>query len=178
MKTIELDKKKNITIFLISILILSQFRLIDHPWNFTPVIAFGILSGYYLKNIFYAYSLIIISMVLGDLIIGFHYLIFFTYMGLLFSVIIGKYIKQLRLAQIFLSSITSAIVFFIISNLGVWLLSGFYEINFQGLLDCYTAAIPFFRNTLISTIVYVFVLKWIFDQLKFYPNLAQQKTNF
>ena len=78
------DKKAKIIIFLVSVFILSQFRLIDHPWNFTPIIAFGILSGYYLKNVAYGYSLIIISMFLGDLVIGFHNLIFFTYFGLLF----------------------------------------------------------------------------------------------
>ena len=86
MKLAEMDKKNKIIIFLISVLVLTQFRLIDHPWNFTPVIAFGILAGYYLKNVFYGYSLIILSMILGDLIIGFHNLILFTYLGLLFSV--------------------------------------------------------------------------------------------
>ena len=162
--------------FIVSIFILSQFRLIDHPWNFTPVIAFGILSGYYLKNIMYGYSLIVISMILGDLIIGFHYLIFFTYIGLLFSVIIGKYLKQLKPTQLFLSSISSSIIFFVISNFGVWFLSNFYTKNLQGLIDCYIAAIPFFRNTLISTIIFVFILKWLFDQLKLYSPLIRQKT--
>ena len=112
-------------------------------------------------------------MILGDLIIGFHYLMFFTYIGLLFSVIIGKYIKQLRLTQIFLSSIISAVAFYIVSNFGVWLLSGFYSITFQGLIECYIAAIPFFRSTLISTIIFVFVLKWAFDQLKFVSSLIK-----
>ena len=56
----EISQKNKIIIFLISVFILSQFRLIDHPWNFTPVIAFGILTGYYLKNVFYGYSLIIL----------------------------------------------------------------------------------------------------------------------
>ena len=175
MKKINTDKKNKIVIFLATILILSQFRLIDHPWNFTPILAFGILSGYYLKNVAYGYSLIILSMFLGDLFIGFHNLIFFTYFGLLFSVIIGKYIKQLNFVPILSSSIGSAVLFFIISNFGVWLLSGTYTINFQGLINCYIAAIPFFRGTLLSTIIFVFVLKWIFDLLKFYPTFIEQK---
>ena len=172
----ETNKQMKIFLFLISIFLLSQFRLIDHPWNFTPVIAFGILSGYYLKNVIYGCTLIIASMILGDLIIGFHYLILFTYVGLLFSVIIGKYLKQLKSTQLFLSSISSSIVFFIISNFGVWFLSDFYTKNLQGLIDCYVAAIPFFRNTLISTIIFVFVLKWIFNQLKLYSPLIKKKT--
>jgi len=176
MKIFQKDRKAKFFIFLVSIFILSQFRLIEHPWNFTPVLAFGILAGYYLRSIAYGYGLIITSMILGDLIIGFHYLIFFTYIGLLFSVIIGKYLKQLKLFQLVFSGIASSVVFFIISNFGVWLLSGFYSLNFQGLLECYVAGIPFFRNTLISTLIFVFVIKWIFDKLKFYPPLAKERT--
>ena len=172
---VETNKQMKIFLFLISIFALSQFRLIDHPWNFTPVIAFGILSGYYLKNVIYGCTLIITSMILGDLIIGFHYLILFTYVGLLFSVIIGKYLKQLKTVQLFLSSIISSLVFFTVSNFGVWLLSGFYAKSFQGLVDCYIAGIPFFRNTLISTIIFVFILKWVFDQLKLNSPLIKQK---
>lgn len=171
----EINKKNKLIIFLISVFILSQFRLIDHPWNFTPVIAFGILAGYYLKNVFYGYSLIILSMILGDLIIGFHNLIFFTYLGLLFSVIIGKYIQQLKIKQIFLSSIASALIFFIVSNFGVWLLGGFYEHTLQDLMKCYVAAIPFFRSTLISTIIFVIVFKAALYQLKLSPVLIKQK---
>ena len=63
MKFLSADKKVKFFIFLVSILILSQFRLIDHPWNFTPIIACGILLGYYLKNILYGYSFIILSMI-------------------------------------------------------------------------------------------------------------------
>jgi len=170
-----MDKKNKIIIFLISVFILTQFRLIDHPWNFTPVIAFGILAGYYLKNVFYGYSLIILSMILGDLIIGFHNLILFTYLGLLFSVIIGKYIQQLKIKQIFLSSIASAFIFFIVSNFGVWLMGGFYELTLQDLVKCYVAAIPFFRSTLISTIIFAFVFKTALDQLKLSPTQFKQK---
>ena len=92
------------------------------------------------------------------------------------NVIIGKYLKQLKLFQLVFSGIASSVVFFIISNFGVWLLSGFYSLNFQGLLECYVAGIPFFRSTLISTLIFVFVIKWIFDKLKFYPPLAKERT--
>ena len=171
MKFLNTENKTKVYIFLVSIFVLSQFRLIDHPWNFTPVLAFGILAGYYLKNVLYGYGLVIASMILGDFIIGFHYLIFFTYFGLLFSVIIGNYINQLKLTQILLSSISSAILFFIVSNFGVWLLSGFYPANMQGLIECYIAGIPFFRSTLLSTLIFVFILKWSYDQLKIYPSI-------
>ena len=65
MKFLNTENKTKVYIFLVSIFVLSQFRLIDHPWNFTPVLAFGILAGYYLKNVLYGYGLVIASMILG-----------------------------------------------------------------------------------------------------------------
>ena len=41
--------------------------------------------------------------------------------------------------------------FFVISNFMVWLNSGMYQHTLDGLLICYTNAIPFYGNTLIST---------------------------
>ena len=152
--------------------------ILDHIWNFTPVLAFGILAGYYLKNILYGAVLIVLSMLLGDLILGFHYLILFTYIGLIFSVFVGKYFSKLEFKQKLLSSILASVIFFVISNFGVWLLSGMYENNFNGFLECYVAAIPFFRNTLISTAIYLFVFKWALDQLKFYSPLIIQNKKF
>ena len=167
------DNKMKLFLFLASVVLLSQFRLIEHPWNFTPILAFGILAGYYLKNILYGYLLIVASMFLGDVVIGFHYLMLFTYLGLIFSVVIGKYISKIGYIQIFFSSIASSVLFFIISNFGFWLLSGDYLINLNGLMSCYIAGIPFFRSTLISTTIYAFIFKLALDQLKFYSPLIK-----
>ena len=159
------DKNTKTAVFLLGIFLITQSRLIDHPWNFTPIIAVGILCGYYFKNILYGYSILIFSMILGDVIIGFHNLIIFTYVALLFSVIIGKSLNKLKVTSLILSSVTSSLAFFIISNLGVWFLTDYYSSNLQGLIECYIAAIPFFRNTLVSTLLFVFVLKIIFERL-------------
>ncbi len=48
-------------------------------------------------------------------------------------------------------------VFFLISNFGVWLLSGMYEKNISGLINCYIVAIPFLKNTIISTIFFSYL---------------------
>ena len=52
---------------------------------------------------------------------------------------------------------------FVITNFGVWAISGMYEKNFSGLVQSYFMAIPFFHNTLISTLLYLFVLKFLFE---------------
>ena len=46
------------------------------------------------------------------------------------------------------------IIFFMCSNFGVWVFSEFYTKDLEGLLQCYVLAIPFFTNTIISTIVF------------------------
>ena len=45
-------------------------------------------------------------------------------------------------------------VFFVISNTGMWWLSVSYEHSLNGLLLCFTAALPFFHNTLLATLFY------------------------
>jgi len=43
--------------------------------------------------------------------------------------------------------------FFVVSNYGVWAASGMYPHTFAGLEACYVAAIPFYRNDLVSTAI-------------------------
>ncbi|MBF0569725.1 MAG: hypothetical protein HQL18_03000, partial [Candidatus Omnitrophica bacterium] len=58
-------------------------------------------------------------------------------------------------------AVASAVLFFVITNFGVWL--AFYPHTSGGLLNCFTLAIPFFRMTLASTFVYVAVLFGVYD---------------
>ena len=61
-------------------------------------------------------------------------------------------------------ALIGVLLFFIITNFGVWSL-GTYGYTFEGLLLCYTLAIPFFGNTLISTLIFSAVIE-IFLQRK------------
>ena len=53
--------------------------------------------------------------------------------------------------------------FFIITNFGAWLTLDMYVKDFSGLMQSYLMAIPFFQNTLISTFLYLYLLKLVFD---------------
>ena len=153
-------KKEIFPISLIFILALS--RLIPHPWNFTPVLAIGLFSGFYFKQIYLSFFVVIFSMFIGDLFLGFHSTMFFTYISLALAVLIGLYIKRFSFAEILLGGLSSSLAFFIITNFGAWLTLEMYEKNLSGLLQSYVLAIPFFHNTLISTLLYLFVLKFLF----------------
>ena len=158
--------KKNINNFVLPIVIilsLSLTRLIPHPWNFTPLLAVGIFSGFYFKQFYLGLFVVIVSMFVGDLFLGFHSTMFFTYISLAIAVALGLLIKRLKFTEILFSGLASSVCFFIITNFGAWLTLAMYEKNFSGLLQSYAMAIPFFHNTLISTFLYLIVLKLIFD---------------
>lgn len=145
------------------ILILTLSRLLPHPSNFTPILAVGIFSGFYFRNIFLGSFIVILSMFIGDLYLGFHETMLFTYISLIAAVLIGMFVRKFKFKEIFFSGLIGSICFFIITNFGAWLSLAMYEKTFAGLLQSYIYAIPFFHNTLISTLLYLIVLKLLFD---------------
>ena len=145
------------------ILILSFSRIIPHPSNFTPILAVGIFSGFYFRQFFLSLLIVIFSMFLGDLYLGFHDTMFFTYISLAVAVGLGLLIKNFKFLEILLAGLASSVCFFVITNFGAFLTLEMYEKSFSGLLQSYVMAIPFFHNTLISTFLYLFLLKLLFD---------------
>ena len=154
---------KNYFLPIALILLLSFSRLIPHPWNFTPILATGIFSGFYFKQFYLSLFIVIFSMFIGDLFLGFHSTMFFTYISLAVAVLVGLSIKRFQFKEILFTGLASSVCFFIITNFGAWLTHQMYEQNFNGLLQSYEMAIPFFHNTLISTFLYLLILKLLFD---------------
>jgi len=162
MKNLDLTLKKEIfPIGLVLISILS--RLIPHPPNFTPVVAVAIMSGYLFKNIYISFITLLISMLIADVFIGFYENIFFVYLSLLILVyIFYKISKKINLKNLFLFSFAGSILFFIITNFGVWLLESPgidnlpYDRSIEGLIKCYILALPFIKNTFLSTIIFAY----------------------
>ena len=159
--------KKNIySIFLIFVLVFS--RLIPHPANFTPVIAVAILSGFLFRNIYLSLFILTLSMFLSDFFIIFYKHMIFVYLSLFFICYIShKKFKKINFKNIFIFSLVGSILFFIVSNFGVWLLGNLYEKNISGLINCYILAIPFYKNTLISTLIFCYIAVFA---LKFKKN--------
>jgi len=148
------------------ILVLSFSRIIPHPSNFTPILAAGIFSGFYFKNFILSFFIVIFSMFLGDIYLGFHSTMFFTYTSLSLAVLIGFFIKKLSFKEVAFGGLASSVCFFIITNFGFWILSPMYEKSFAGLMQSYIMGIPFFHNTLISTFLYLLLFKLLFLNFK------------
>ena len=137
------------------ILILALSRLMPHPDNFTPIIALAIMSSYFFSNVNFSYVVMLFSMLLADFFIGFYSHMVFVYLSLFLIVLIFfKISKKMNYKNLFIFSFFGSVVFFLISNFGVWFVGNLYERNMSGLIECYFMAIPFFKNTLISTLIF------------------------
>ena len=154
---------------IVLILILSFSRLIPHPPNFTPIIAVAIMSSYFFKNIYLSCATLLISMLLADAFIGFYGNMLFVYLSLLLIVFIfHKISEKMNFKNLFICGFIGSLIFFIISNFGVWVLGSPgvldlpYEKNLNGLVECYILAIPFFGNTFLSTLIFSYPAIFIY----------------
>ena len=120
---LNINKKNNFSVILILILVLS--RAIPHPPNFTPIIAVAIMSSYLFKNQSISILVLIISMLISDIFLGLHENIFFVYFSLILITLISKKVLSTnKFKSFFYLSFFRPIIFFLISNFGVWFLGG------------------------------------------------------
>ena len=132
-------------------------RLIPHPPNFSPVTAIALFGGLNFNDKRVAFSIPLLILFLSDLIIGISLINLFVYLGFISVVLLGSQIKSIKFGNILFASF----LFFIISNFGVWLTGSFYAHNIEGLINCYTMAIPFFTNTLLSTVMFAILIEFL-----------------
>ncbi len=138
-----------ISLILVGILL----RFMPHAANFTPVAAIALFSGAYLKRK-YAIIVPLALMAISDIFIGMHNVIIFTWGGFVLAALIGTLIRNNKsVARIAGTSLAASLVFFVVTNFGVWLM-GWYPQNLKGLVDCYVMALPFLRDFTVSTLIY------------------------
>jgi hypothetical protein len=140
-------------------------RLLPHPDNFTPIAAMALAGGVYLEKRF-ALIVPLAALVISDFFIGFHNTILFVYGSFVLIGFMGLWLKShKKFLPVLGTALLSSILFFIITNFGVWLTGGgwFYPRTWQGLVECYVMAIPFFRNTLAGDLVFTGVLFGLFE---------------
>ncbi len=143
-------------------MVLAASRFIPHPPNFTSLIALSFYVPALLGRRFI--PSLIFSFLLTDLIIGFHNTLFFTWGSVILIGIISNIFKKslvLRLVGV----ISGVLIFFIVTNFGVWC-TGSYGYNFEGLILCYFLALPFLGNTLVSTIIFSAVIEILLSTMK------------
>ena len=130
-------------------------RLLRHPWNFTPIGAIALFGGAQFASKHAAFLLPLAALFLGDLFLGLHSLMPYVYGCFAFTVCLGLWVRRNRSAgRIVIASLISSVVFFLVTNFSVWALFDTYPKNTTGLIECYVAGLPFFRNGLLGDLFY------------------------
>jgi hypothetical protein len=131
-------------------------RLFPHVPNITPITAIALFSTTYL-SLRYSVAIFVITMLVADIFIGFYQwqVMFAVYGCFLLTACIGLVVRRWRtLGTLVVGTVSSSVLFFLITNWAVWQFSPMYPHTPQGLLESYTMAIPFFRNMLAGDLFY------------------------
>jgi len=149
-------------------------RLLPHVPNVVPVTAIALAGGVYLERK-YALLLPIAAMLISDCLIGFHATVPFVYGSILLVGFIGMHLASHKsFGRIALGTVAGSVIFFVVTNFGVWLTGGgwFYPKTFAGLAECFAMALPFFRNSLIGDCAYTAVLFGLFEFVEYFARVS------
>ncbi len=187
-----MNKKLTLRYSVITLMILlaALSRLLPHPPNFAPIGGMALFGAAYYTRRVWAYVIPIISMWISDLILNnvvyaeyfekfvwFYSGSLFTYAAFALIVLMGTFtLKKMRVPQLLFSALGASLIFFIVSNFGVWFSGTMYPKDISGLTACYIAGIPFFKNTLLGDLVYSAILFGAFElSLSRFPALRTQQ---
>jgi len=150
-------------IILVVLAVLS--RLLPHPPNFTPMISIALLSGAFISNRMLSFILPLTIVLISDMFLGMYSGMMFVYLGYVVSTYIGYKMREQSNVKIINASLLSGILFWTISNLGVYLLSNNHDV--ASFILCYTMAIPFLPALLVSSVIYSVVLSYFYNIISY-----------
>ncbi|TWT30754.1 DUF6580 family putative transport protein [Blastopirellula retiformator] len=162
-----------LVLLLVSLGVSLRWMLVGYP-NVAPTAALALFAGYKLSNVRWALLVPIGITTFSDLVIGAYSwpVMLAVYAGLSLPVFLGIAVRRFQpqlnswLAKLSTglmvggASIAGAVLFFLVSNFAVWTATAaglglpMYEPNLAGLVECYVAALPFFRYTLTGDLVF------------------------
>ncbi len=155
--------KKDLLTLTILVLIGLFSRLVTHEWNFTAIGAISIVAGLLISNKYLKFAVPITAMLFSDLFIGFHNTMFFVYLGFVLMTLLSTQFKDSKTVQkLFLAPLASSLVFFFVSNFGVWFMgtgaANSYPKNMSGLMECFMMGVPFYRTQFLADMILTPVL--------------------
>lgn len=152
----------------------------DLSWSgFSPVIAIALFSGMILKQKDMSFILPLLALLISDAAIQLLYEAnVFPYAGfysgqwknytilLLTATLIGWLLKGKNYKNLLVGGIAAPTVFFLVSNFNVWLSAEVtYTRDFSGLMTCYEAGLPFYKNALLSTLAFLPVILFLYNYM-------------
>ena len=141
-------------------------RVLPHPWNLAPVGAMFLFSAATFRSKWLGWLVPLAALMISDyavvkIVYQGRFAWFSPYTWGAFSIVglLGWTLRSkstaLRVAGV---AASGSVVFWVLSNLGVWAGSVRYPHTLAGLGACYVAAIPFFRNDLVGNLVYCSIM--------------------
>lgn len=173
------------TVILVAITTLCKFFFGPQlSWSgFSPVIAIALFSGFIIRKKDYSFLLPLLALLLSDAIIqvlynlgefpyaGFYQGQWKNYLILMLSTLMGWSLKGKDYGRLAIGAVAAPTVFFLVSNFNVWLNSEVvYAKSFSGLMSCYAAGLPFYKNALIATVVFLPVILFAYNRLTQHKN--------
>lgn len=163
-------KPQRANLLLAALLILSAagFRIANAEfgfWNFAPVAALGLFSGAVVGDKRLAFFFTLAAQLLSDLyfqfftdVQGFYGVSqIFTYAGMAAVTALGMLMQNRKAATVAGFALGGSLLFFVVSNLGVWL-GGMYGLTGAGLVKTFVMAVPFYKGTLIGDVLFSAIL--------------------
>lgn len=141
-------------------------RILPHPWNAAPIGAMFLFSGATFNRRLDSLLVPLAALMVSDyavvhVLYGGRYAWFtpYTWAGFLLVGLIGWALRnRISVPSVALASLSGSVVFFLVTNFGVWTGGKMYPLTLTGLAACYTAGIPFFRNELIGDLIYAAIM--------------------
>ncbi len=153
-----MQKERLITLSII-IIAAAMSRLLPHPANVTPVAALALFAGAHFDNRKLAFVVPLAAMLLSDLFLPAYPGMWVTYLAFAATVCIGFALRgHVKPVPVIAGSLAASVVFFLVTNFALWPEFNLYPKTLEGVIESYTAALPFFRNSLLGDLFYTTVL--------------------
>jgi hypothetical protein len=178
--------------FLLLVLIAALYRIIPgRPYGFAPQWAMAVFAGAVIKDKKWALIIPVLSMFISDLLYqvlyiggvtnmqGFYEGQWQNYILFTLLVFVGFAIKKLNVLQIAIASLAAPTLYFIISNFLVWASNGTTRgldrpKTFNGLMLCYSDGIPFYKTSILATLVFSAILFGTFIFIRNYQAAGKE----
>ena len=150
-----INRKRSIVITTL-IIFAAITRLLPHPSNFTAIGAMALFCGSVIPNKKLAFMIPLLVMFATDAIIGFHASMIPVYLCFTAAVWIGiLMVRHINLLSVPAASLISSLLFFLVTNLPFWYVDiSLYPLTWQGTIESYTLALPFFGNQVAGDLFY------------------------
>lgn len=148
---------KDFLIFLSLVALLAVSRWIPHPANFTALTGVALFSGSYWATKQWRLITPLAALFVSDMVLGFYPGISMTYLAVAACVLVSPLLTA-SLWKVLSRGVLASMIFFVVSNLGVWISAELYPMTFEGLQTCFILAVPFYSATLTSSLFYSLAL--------------------